>query len=138
MKRRSGAAAGSCLILVGCIVTADWVVTRGVIQFHGQGVQIDLPDTVAANSPFTVGVITYGGGCKRKGSTEVMVDGLTAAIEPYDSVHPAPEVCTTELELYLHKATLHFAERGTAIVRVTGMVEPADTVLTVTRDVVVH
>ena len=136
--RRRFAAAGGLLILVGCITAPDWVEKRGVIQFFGSGVKIDVPDTVAANAPFTVRVITYGGECKRKGSTQVTVDGLTVTIEPYDSVHTAAEVCMTQLDLYFHEASLRFAERGTAIVRVTGVVEPADTLLTVTRDVVVR
>ena len=136
--RRRFAAVGSCLMLIGCSTAPDWVLTRGVIQFFARGVTIHLPDTTVANAPFTVGIITYGGGCNRKGSTEVTINGMTATVEPYDSVHTAAEVCTLQLDQYFHEATLHFAERGIAIVRVTGMVAPADTLLTVTRNVVVQ
>jgi hypothetical protein len=112
---------------------------RGVIEFYDDPIVIEHPDTLALGSTGSVAVRTYGGGCVRQGMSEVTIDGLTAVIEPFDSVHVAAQVvCTSELRLFRHVVAVPFTERGTAILRIVGLSQPDDHDITVTRLVVVQ
>ncbi len=140
MILRQTLAPAACAAFLGCglIAGPDWELRRGAIEFYNDPVIVQLADTVSVTKPTTMSVITYGGGCVRKGPTEVSIDGLDAVVEPFDSVHVAAEACTLELSRFLHEVSLQFAERGTATVRVIGMTEPSNMVLTVTRTVVIQ
>lgn len=116
----------------------EWELRRGVIKFDGDPIVIEHPDTLVLGSSDSVAVRTYGGGCIRQGVSEVTINGLTAVIEPFDSVHVAAQVCTRELRLFRHVVVVPFTERGTAVLRIVGLSQPADDEITVTRHVVVQ
>ena len=98
---------------------------------------ISVPDTVAANSDFTVSFYTSGGGCDRDGNTAVtMADARTAEIRGYDERQTNATACVTILSFYLHTATVRFAQTGGATVRVIGA--SADSTVTYSRVVVVR
>ena len=88
---------------------------------------LTAPDTVVVGRPFTVTTFTAGGGCVRKGDTEVAVTSLMAEIRPFDLfVDPGPDgACPAFLTYYPHTATFAFQETGTATVRVLGAAEPS-------------
>lgn len=112
----------------------------GTIQFFGDPVRIVAPATVHAGVPFTVQVITYGGGCVTQGDTEAAVTGSEAQVTVYDwVVDPGPNgACTLELRMFEHTATLQFAQAGAATLRVRGWEEPGRQEITVTRQIVVQ
>ena len=112
----------------------------GTIQFHSDPVWIVAPASVQAGVPFTVQVITYGGGCVTQGDTEAAVTGSEAQVTVYDWVtEPGPnEACTLELRWFEHTATLQFAQAGAATLRVRGWERPAQQEITVTRQIVVQ
>ena len=116
----------------------EWELRRGVIEFYGDPIVIEHTDTLAVGASGSVAVRTYGGGCIRQGVSEVSINGLTAAIEPFDSVHVAAEVCTSDLRLFRHVVAVRFTEPGTATLRIVGLSRPADDEITVTRHVVVQ
>ena len=116
----------------------EWELRRGIVDFYGDPIVIEHADTFALGASGSVAVRTYGGGCTRQGVIEVAVNGLTAVIEPFDSVHVAAQVCTHELRLFRHVVAVQFTERGTATLRIVGLSRPDDDEITVTRHVVVH
>ncbi|MFQ6045953.1 MAG: hypothetical protein ACE5PT_06285 [Gemmatimonadales bacterium] len=124
--------------LATCGLEPDWEVRRGTIEFYGDPVVVDVPDTITLGTPAMVTVRTYGGGCHRKGFTEVSVDGLTAAIDPYDSLWVGGGGCPDILLHFEHAVSVELAEPGTATIRVVGRTLPADTVLVAVRSVVVR
>jgi hypothetical protein len=130
------------VVAISCAIwpseSNEWELRRGIVEFYGDPVVIEHADTFALGASGSVAVRTYGDGCIRQGVTEVAVNGLTAVIEPFDSVHVAAQVCTDELRLFRHVVAVRFTERGTATLRVVGMSRPADDDITVTRHVVVH
>lgn len=127
------------LVATGCTALLGPGETRrlGVIDFYQDPVVIAVPDTVQAGAAFEVSVRTYGGGCITKGDTETQVEGLTAEVRPYD-LHSGAEVCTDELRIFDHRATLAFEQAGLAEVRFHGREMPADSVVTIVRSVVVE
>lgn len=100
----------------------------GTIEFYGDDPQIEAPARVRANESFTVTVHTFGNGCFSKGPTEVNVDNNTATITPLDFVPAAyPNViCTEQLVILAHRATLQFARPGTARIRILGRRQDVD------------
>lgn len=100
----------------------------GVIEHYSNPVRVEVPETVQRNQDFTVRVITYGGGCKAMGSTDVKIEGRSARIAPYDweVTRMAPgKACTDDLVRYAHTATLHFSDVGTAQVGIRGRRKPS-------------
>lgn len=141
MKKRSFALLA---LLSACqlVPTGAGEATRrlGTIQFHADPIRITAPANVRAGVPFTVQVITYGGGCVSQGDTAAAVTGSEAQVTVYDRAHdPGPNaVCTMELRMYEHTATLQFAQPGAATLRVRGWKEPEQEEITVTRQIVVQ
>ncbi|HET7464298.1 MAG TPA: hypothetical protein VFJ82_23775 [Longimicrobium sp.] len=131
-------------VLCGCRLdpTGGGEATRrlGTIQFHADPVRIEAPGSVQAGVPFTVRVITYGGGCVTQGDTEASATAGEAQVTVYDRAHdPGPNgVCTMELRMFEHTATLQFANPGAATLRVRGWKEPDQQEITVTRPIVVQ
>lgn len=109
----------------------------GVIAFHGDPVVVEVPDTVEAGVPFEVSVRTYGGGCISKNGTDLRVDGLTADVRPYDN-HSGHQICTDELRVFVHRATLAFGAAGRAEVRFHGTEKPSGSAIVVARTVIVE
>jgi 3,4-dihydroxy-2-butanone 4-phosphate synthase len=96
-----------------------------------------VPAQVNAGASFQVNITTYGGGCERQGETEVSVSQQTriADVTPYDETNVAAEVCTQELKMFSHTATVRFEQPGTAVVRVHGVRLQDNAPVTVTRTV---
>ncbi len=87
----------------------------GTVEFYDQPVKVVVPSSAQPGQPFAVTVVTYGGGCIEKGGTKVEVEGLRAEVRPYDyDITPVNGVCTDELRIHEHTATLSFEEMGTA------------------------
>lgn len=126
------------VLVAGCERTAgpDERRKTGTIRFFEDPVLTRVPDTVAAGRSFSVSIRTYGGGCVRKGDTEVAQEERSATVTPFD-VHSGANVCTAELKLFEHTATVTFRSPGSATVRFRGRAEPGDSVVTVSRPVVV-
>jgi hypothetical protein len=102
-----------------------------VLALDGDSARLGLPDTVAVGASVVATVRSYGGGCIRAGETEVAVDGLAADVRPFD-YFPVPSptrVCTADLRIIEHPATLRFARAGRAVVRVHGRRDGGDTPL---------
>jgi hypothetical protein len=106
----------------------------GTIEHYGDPVHVTIPADVEKSQAFTIEVITYGGGCISQGNTEVQVDGLEAVVAPYDHdvSYQLPEdtVCTAELRLFTHRASIRFDRIGTASVSVYGMKKPGREIVT--------
>jgi hypothetical protein len=85
----------------------------------------------------TVTVTTYGGGCHRKGETEVQLRGRKAVITPYDYTAPPGSVCTQPLLAFQHVATLDFGAPGGAHIVVHGMDDRQGKEITVERTVTI-
>lgn len=110
----------------------------GIIQMLPSApAQVTVPGTAQRGEPFTVTVITHGGGCLRRGPTRVRRDGMTAVVRPYD-VHDGGKVCPADVALYEHTATLRFDQPGTATVQFQGIGYPEEAVVTVTRTVTIQ
>lgn len=127
------------LLATGCTALLGPGETRrlGVIDFYQEPVVIAVPDTVQAGAAFEVSVRTYGGGCITEGETETRVEGLSADVRPYD-LHSGAGVCTDELRIFDHQATLAFEQEGVGEVRFHGREMPADSLVTYVRPVVVR
>ncbi len=68
-------------------------------------------------TPFTVSIVTLGGGCTRAGDTDVDVTGSTAIITPYDYSTAkvdggSDDICLTYGELYDHIVQVTFDATG--------------------------
>jgi hypothetical protein len=102
-----------------------------------QEARVVVPAQVTAGAHFQVNITTYGGGCERQGKTEVSVSQptRTADVTPYDETNVAAEVCTQELKMFSHTATVRFEQPGTAVVRVHGVRLQDKAPVTVTRTV---
>jgi hypothetical protein len=126
-------------LVAGCqMLTAPNTTRRlGTIEFYADPARIAAPDTVSAGTAFNVSVVTYGGGCVTQGTTESAVIGAVAQVTVYDEEHHA-DVCTDELRMFSHTATLQFAQPGTATLQVRGWKEPERKEITVTRQIVVR
>lgn len=109
----------------------------GVIAFYDNPIVVQAPDAVEAGAAFEVTVRTYGGGCVTQGPTEVEHDARAVVVRPYD-VHSGASVCTDELRMFDHRATVSVEEPGVAEIRVHGTELPADSAVVVTRSVVVE
>ena len=73
-----------------------------------------VPETATASVPMPITLWTTGGGCHRRGDTEVSVDGRSAVVTPYDFVRVGGFVCTDILVVFEHRTTVVFDEPGTA------------------------
>ena len=130
-----------CLIVTGAgcdlVDIDDERRQLGTISFYDDPMVIHAPDTVLTGAPFTVSIRTYGNGCIRQGYTEVVTRALHADIRPYD-IHSGARICTDNLVITNHQAAVRFDRGGQAEVVITGHQKPEDTILVVTRTVVVR
>lgn len=109
----------------------------GVIDFYQEPVVVEAPETVRAGAPFEVSVRTYGGGCLSKGETEVRKEGLSVDVRPHD-IHSGADVCTQELKMFDHRATVTLHDAGVAEIRFHGQAVPGDSAVLVVRYVTVE
>lgn len=110
-----------------------------VLEHYGEPPQVTAPASVLVGEPVTVSVTSYGGGCVRKGYTEVVQgQGMTVSVRPYElHAGDGKSVCTDELALYRHQVTLRFDQPGTATLRIHGTRMPGREPITLTHTVVV-
>ncbi|WP_419938776.1 hypothetical protein [Candidatus Palauibacter sp.] len=98
------------------------------------GVQVTLPDTIAAGRAVHVRIRTYGGGClirdpQRGGQTFVNVKGREVVIIPWDRLDLGPRSptvnwnCAGVLTYWTRVVPVVFHERGTATVAIRGISE---------------
>ncbi len=73
-----------------------------------------VPDAVLVGEPFTVTVVTTGGGNDRKGETEVRIQGNVATITPYDYKYTGGGDVLTIQYIWTHTASVRFVEVGEA------------------------
>lgn len=109
----------------------------GVISFYDQEVVVEVPDVVTAGEDFQVRIRTYGGGCITQGSVETSVVGMRADVAPYD-IESGADVCTEELRMFDHVATLNFEQAGPAVVVFTGQRRPENQTVTLSRSIEVE
>ena len=131
--------AGAALLAgTGCSVLPDDREQLGLIQIlPSEPARVTVPPTAARGEPFTVEVITHGGGCLSKGPTRVRIRGMEADVRPYDR-HTGENVCPANVAQYTHTASLRFDQPGTATVRVHGRGEPGSELVTITRTVTIQ
>lgn len=84
---------------------------------------VEVPDTVAVVTPFTVSAITVVGGCTRGGDTEVVGSRNTATITVYDIRTITDRPCTGEGRLFEHLAQVTFDAKGAATVVIRGSLQ---------------
>ena len=85
----------------------------------------------------TVKVTTYGGGCHRKGETEIQVRGREEMVTPYDYAGPRGAICTLQLVSFVHEATVAFGTSGSARILVRGADHRRGETITLERTVVI-
>lgn len=112
------------LILTGCRSTApDPYAPHDVLARLQDGEalsQITAPDTVSAGTAFEVQFTTFAGGCTRTvARVDVSTSGSVSAIHGYDH-GSGGVVCTQDIFMLPHTATVQFEERGTATIQVIG------------------
>jgi hypothetical protein len=113
----------------------------GTIQFHGQPIVVQVPNTVSRGIDFEVVVTTYGGGCVGQGDTQVTTSATGVEIRPFDifiTEMPDNYACTDILKTFPHRATLRFTEAGSVTVRIHGREEPGGDMVVVARQVTVQ
>ena len=82
--------------------------------------EVLVPDTVSVGAPFTVSFTSIGGGCTTATPrVDVHVSGLSADVRGYDHVSGS-DICTQNIVMLPHSATLSFTQRGTATVHIIG------------------
>ena len=129
----------SALLTSGCDSSNGPERTRviGAIEFHGEPVVVNVPDTASAGATFAVQVLTYGDGCAEKGETRLEIDRSRAVVTPVD-LRKEAEVCPAVLQSFEHSAEVRFREAGAAEVVIRGRRVPPGTVTTVRRKVTVR
>ncbi len=138
--RTSVAALG--LIFSGCNLSVDAASFGGrqpaLIDLGGSNsVEVTLPATVTAGIPFDVVVTTYGGDCVLQGDTQVTVNGLLAEVRPFDVFQPdaSAALCSRNLILYAHTASVTFGTPGTGTIRIFGRRAPGNIDITIDKTV---
>jgi hypothetical protein len=120
-----------------------------ILDFYGDRTDVIVPATARVGEPVTVVVQTFGGPvelasrqvvCIGMGRTEVVLQGLTLEVKPFDIENrPAAGLACVDMRVLLrHEARVVFAEPGTATVRVSGRRFPTDQAITFTREVIVR
>jgi hypothetical protein len=135
------------LSLAGCGLLgpdeAEYAQRLATIEHYQEKTVVELPDTVGVGRQFLISVRTFGGGCIRKGDTEVtMRDAALAEVEfrpfDYEAVRLPPNtVCTADLRYHDHTALVTINRPGPAVVRIIGRSKPSGEQITVTKQVTV-
>jgi hypothetical protein len=119
-----------CLLALAGVASACGLLTEptevvpGLIVYQEDTARIDLPDTVARGSLFSVTVTTLEGGCIRRAArTDVVVTDLLAEITPYN-VRERWDFCTSDPVAIPHTARIRFTGTGLATVRIRGASNP--------------
>ena len=103
------------IALPGCDLGPSEYRVVGLIRFDDVYWPLpEIPEQATANVPSEITIWTGGGGCYRRGDTEVVVNGRSAVVTPYDIYEDHDLGCTLDLTFFEHKATVLFEEPGTA------------------------
>jgi hypothetical protein len=119
-------------IVAGCnILPTDELAWRVVVgQVIGPEPAVEAPDSVAANTPFPIRVVTFGSSsCTRAAGVEVMPLNAVFSIVPKDSVPVGDVICTRDLHAFPREVEGSFPLPGKVVVAVSGRAGLADTVL---------
>jgi hypothetical protein len=109
-----------------------------ILAFYGDTSDVQLAATVRVGEVTSVRFTSFGGGCIRQDSTEVVVSGLTADIRPHRLEGPPNAVCTANLRIDQNGADLRFGEPGRARVRIVGLAQPGDRLFVLERGLLVN
>ncbi len=109
----------------------------GVISFYEDPIVMEAPDTVQEGVPFSVMIRAYGDSCINPGGVEVQVSNLVADVTPYVLVYTGPLARDLVLKWIDQEAFVTFTSSGAAEVRFHGKEHPANSLITVTREVAV-
>ena len=138
MKNLIGAGAAAALLAACSITEPDGGERPGIIQMlPSLPAQVTVPATAPRGEPFTVTVVTHGGGCLNQGPTRVRIRGATAEVRPID-VHNGSSVCPANVAQYEHRATIQFDQAGPATVRIIGTGYPGPETVTIERTVTIQ
>jgi hypothetical protein len=121
-------AAGAMLVLLGGCrdlgpAEGERRLVPAVIDFWYDGTRdvLAAPDTVTVNTPFTVSVTSFGGGCESNGYVEVAASAMRAVLTAYDyTVSSRNVACTDILRLMKKTASITFTQSGNATIEVRG------------------
>ena len=115
----------TCALLAGCATSQlTWRLLPSVIEPpNPKATAIQVPDSAMAGAPMTIVVWTKGGGCMRKGRTEVTQRDRVATIRLFDSVlvrQPDDYACPSVLWFARNVFVVQFSHPGAGVVRVMG------------------
>lgn len=99
--------------------------------------RVEVPDTAAAATNFTVRVRTYGNGCVRKGGVQAETGDTGITLTPWDYVRVG-ETCTDELRSFDHEVFVRVEEPRELRVVVRGTQHPSGSLLEVERVVTIR
>lgn len=118
----------------------QWARRLALIVYFHEPFVIEIPARGNSNQPLAVYVTTYSGGCIRDDTVVVSVSKGRAEIAPYQRIYAtqAFEACTAELIVRRRRVEIVFPNRGQSIIRVTGRAQPGDTLVAVTRRIVIE
>jgi hypothetical protein len=110
------------------------------LRFGSDPLVVEVPATARAGEPVEIHVTTYGGGCIREDTTVASVAGLDAEVVPYQLVYVTrpDEFCALVLRVTRRSVHLTFSTAGRARVRVIGRQAPGDSLIVVTRGLIVE
>jgi hypothetical protein len=94
----------------------------GILSSNETQEAVTAPTTAQVGVPFTVTIITSGGGCEEKGDEGVIVADNGATIMVYDlTTATRPGVlCTTIFKQFTHTVNLSFPQPGEKLIQVWG------------------
>lgn len=115
---------GSMILTITVLLTSCGVTEPREVRVVGRIDQssaqptVVVPNTVVSGTSFEVVITTTLVGCQRAGDTEVVVEGSTATVTPYDLdlIQRPGTICNTALVPTEHRATVTFASAGSALV----------------------
>lgn len=100
------------LITAACgILGLDEQRVVGMIDREYLSEYVVVPDTVQQNVPFSVTVITMGGGCDRRTETALFLEGRVATMVLFE-VHKLGRNCADALGFFEHTADIVFEQVG--------------------------
>ncbi|HKO15230.1 MAG TPA: hypothetical protein VJU87_03270 [Gemmatimonadaceae bacterium] len=91
----------------------------GLIIFGSDTAPITAPDTVDVNTPFTVKVSTFAGGCTREAQgTDLAVSDSVVAVQPYDRWRGSD--CPSDQFNIDHTVSITLTKSGAYTLRILG------------------
>jgi hypothetical protein len=135
------AAAGAVVLTAAaCDLVApnETVVPALIVGVTSDEPDISVPATAEVGQDVVVRVTSYGlSGCWRKGETQASVDGLDATVRPFDVEPDDGSICTANIPVFTHEATVRFEEAGTGTVTVHGRQLQGRSPVSFTREITV-